>query len=95
MLSATSAGTAANPVQIGDIPAIVAPLQAGSSRNCGIAIIVDANTAIHYAANVIPLSSSTLRFIVSGSTNYFGLDPAITIASGDTVALTCAYEAAS
>mgnify|MGYP007071580961 CR=1 FL=1 len=94
MVTATGAGTVSNAVILGGIPSAVEPLQTGASRSVGSALVVDASTSVHYQANIITFSSTTMRFIASGYTNYWGVDPAIALANGDSISFSVTYEIA-
>ncbi|NDF13036.1 MAG: hypothetical protein EB060_09525 [Proteobacteria bacterium] len=89
-LTATSAGTASNAIQL------TLPLTAAASNaySCvGAALILKNSGALIYSS-VAALSSTTAMRFFSGSgtsANYVGITPAITLASGDQIAGTITY----
>lgn len=93
MVTATNAGTAANAIIIGAIPAAIAPLQTGTSRHCGTALTVVGGT--HRIVSCVPVLSTTIQFMGYGVSNYLGVDPSVALANGDTMACTLMYETAS
>jgi hypothetical protein len=94
MLTSAATGTGGNPIDIASIPSAIEPKQTGASRSIGSALFVDNNTAIHYTVSVIAISATTYRFIGYNVTNSIGVDPSITLASGDTISLSVTYEIA-
>lgn len=93
-LTVTGAGTAANAVLVG-LPVTAAfgssPLEVGTGT------VFDSSANLAYKGNAIMASTSTVQFRASGtSTSVLGVtDFAAALASGDTVAMTVTYEAAT
>jgi hypothetical protein len=92
MLSATATGTAATAIGVTAIPAAIAPRHTGASRSIGSALFVDGS--MHYTVSVVPYGPAEFRMIGYGTSNYMGADPNITLASGDTMAMSLTYEIA-
>ena len=91
-LTATSAGTAANVVKL-SLP--ITPAAGFDYFVVGDGYIFDANTSLGYTCSIplINTSPGEISFSSgSGTTaNYFGVTPAITLASGDTISGTITY----
>lgn len=87
-----SAGTAGSALGVTGMPATVAPARSGDLRICGTAVFHDNGTA-YYVLGVEWNSPTVLNFYGYNATGYFGADPAVTVASGDALALELAYEA--
>lgn len=92
MLTATSAGTAANPVVV-TLP--VTGLGNVSYKVIGNGTFYDQSTNTTYNLACMHNAAGTLAFAGDTSAgNYFGQAPAITIASGDIISLNVTYEVA-
>ena len=92
MLTATSAGTAANPVVV-TLP--VTGVGNVSYKVIGNGTIYDQNTNTTYNLACMHNAAGTLAFAGDTSAgSYFGQAPAITIASGDIISLNVTYEVA-
>jgi hypothetical protein len=89
-VTATSAGTAANEIQI-SIPATAA----STSALVGSSFVYDTSTGTYYAGSILGQNTTELQFVSAGGTNTFGVNPAVTIASGDVWQGTISYEAAA
>jgi hypothetical protein len=94
MLTATATGTTSNYIEITGIPSAIEPKQTGASRSIGSALFVDASTAIHYTVSVIPVNTTSYRFIGYNVTNSLGIDPAFALGSSDTISMSLTYEIA-
>lgn len=93
LLAATSAGTAANVMQIGNIPTIITPKNTGIYAAIGVFLYFDTGSATpHYNAILTAQSSTTFRALGDASTSWFGQSPAITIANGDQIGFLATYE---
>lgn len=88
-LTATSAGTAANAVNISNLPVAAAT----GAPIVGSWWYLDAGTTV-YVGSTHGISTTSVEFTVSGNANPFGVTPGLTIASGDVFQATVTYEAA-
>lgn len=92
MLTATSAGTAANPVLV-TLP--VTGLGPVSYKVIGNGTFFDASPATTYHVACMHNAAGTVAFAGDTSVgSYFGQQPAITIAAGDIISLNVVYEVA-
>lgn len=92
VLAATSAGTAANIVKVG-LP--VASVGTASPVSCS-AYFYDASATTRYVLAGYASSSTELAFLYNVATNgSFGVNPAVTVASGDFIGVTFLYESAT
>jgi hypothetical protein len=89
-LTASSAGTSTNFVTV-TLPVTAAT--PASVAQAGTFMVIDAGTTL-YAGSLVLVSGTLARFLVSGNTDYLGVAPAYTIASGDTISGVLTYEAA-
>lgn len=94
LLTVTGTGTTNNAIVIGALPAAIAPLQTGATRCIGTALIGDNSAGTHYLAAILPITASTLQFIVSGQSNYLGVTPNYAIDNNDTISFSVTYELA-
>lgn len=83
----TSAGTAANAITL------TVPLTAATSSMIGTAWYLDAGTQF-YVLGVVGASTTTIKFVNNGGTGDFGVNAAVTVASGDTIHGSITYEIA-
>lgn len=90
-LAITSAGTAGNAILVG------LPVTAASSSGIvGVFRYFDSGSAIYVGtASADGGSTSVTRLFAPSSTAAFGINPAVTAASGDTVEVSITYEAAT
>lgn len=89
----TAAGTAANVILVSGMPADV--LQAGTEAACfGSFIFFDTGTGYRAGSVRSATGGTTLSFIVESGTSRLGVNPAVTIASGDELSFTALYEIA-
>ena len=91
-LGIQSAGTAGNAIVVNGLP--VAAKNSGNNEDaCGSAI----HTGIagsNYAMTPLLLASTSISFIASGGSSYFGIGPAVTLANGHALGADLMYEAA-
>jgi len=90
-VTCTSGGTAANIIVIGGFPTAIQPLRTGDVSIIGSAVV---NSATNYHVALLSTSAGAWRMLDSGSTNYFGINPALTLANGTIISLVATYERA-
>lgn len=88
-LAVTGAGTIANAVVIGGLPAALAPVSAAGVA--GIIRIFDSGTAF-YVGSMEFLNSTSFQGFAHLETDAIGIDPSFALASGDTISFEAAYE---
>lgn len=91
--SVTSAGTAGNAIVIASIPAAIAPLRSGGGygTDAGGGIIMDASPQTGYAVRALFNNTTTMQFWSNLGTNFLGVNPALTLASGDLIHINLTY----
>lgn len=92
-LDITSAGTIANAIIIGGVPAAISPANVGSINVIGNGIVHDISTVV-YEGSLVAVGASDWRFLVSGVNNYIGITPSFALASGDAISFQATYERA-
>lgn len=90
-LTATAGGTVSNVINVGGLPYSLA--YTGDVFAVGSAFILDAGTVLYHAA-AAPASATTLKFGVSGLTDYLGTTGGYTLANNDIVSFTATYRIA-
>ena len=91
-ISCTSAGTAGNFISIGGQAAIIQPANASGVTVIGSGIINDDSAGTNYQGALIAFGATDWRFIINLATNYFGINPAVTLASPDAISFVASYE---
>lgn len=90
-LTATAAGNPGFQINMAGLPASF--LHSGA-RAVGSFTFYKPASNTFYDGSILPLGTTEIIFNVSGSTGYFGSNPAITLANGDVMTGTFIYEAA-
>lgn len=89
-LTASAAGTGANNILLASLPAAIAP----KTPNVLIGSGLYNDAGALYTLVAVRASASTIHFYGYNTTDEFGVNPAITIASGDVMHVQLAYEIA-
>lgn len=89
-----NAGSGNNVVSLGALPAVVAPIRVGARCIAGHGVIFDTSTGTTYPVQAEAATATTLKFISSASTGYWGVSPNIALANGDEIELDLLYRIA-
>jgi hypothetical protein len=71
------------------LPGLSGPAIDGGQTGSGM--LIDVSTGIHYHGAVIWYSDGWARLMVSGSNNWLGATPAISLGAGDVITLNLSY----
>jgi hypothetical protein len=92
-LAVTGAGTAANAISIGGIPAAIAPVDTGSiDVVIGNGQVRDLSAGTFYNGVLAAVGAADFQIVASGNANAIGVTPNFALANGDRIAINATYE---
>lgn len=92
-ITATANGTAANPIIVGAIPAVIVPKQTGQYAVIGSGVYLRTGVII-YPTTVVAVTTTAWEFFGGNGTDRLGVNPSFAIAIGDILSGSVTYELA-